>query len=239
MRGKLRTVNSVSSSTRITPAGAGKTYVFAAASVSPQDHPRRCGENALAAASANKSSGSPPQVRGKLPPYSQIGQLDRITPAGAGKTRHSLPRKAEHKDHPRRCGENLPLTLRRHGTAGSPPQVRGKRADADRVHGQRRITPAGAGKTTPQKRRKGTRGRITPAGAGKTLLLLLKLSACRDHPRRCGENVSLQVGSLAERGSPPQVRGKLFTSFILFAFLGITPAGAGKTRLQQTVYYSM
>ena len=51
---------------------------------------------------------------------------------------------------------------------GSPPQVRGKRwgwiftVDCDR---------------------------ITPAGAGKTLRLYPYTNRCKDHPRRCGENL--------------------------------------------------
>ena len=51
-----------------------------------QDHPRRCGENKEAQAIKVLCTGSPPQVRGKLPvePKSKFG--DRITPAGAGKT---------------------------------------------------------------------------------------------------------------------------------------------------------
>ena len=71
---------------------------------------------------------------------------------------------------------------------GSPPQVRGKRC----IHC---IIPHSNG--------------ITPAGAGKTSLFRCRRMCCRDHPRRCGENV-VRAGSS-------------------IAVSRITPAGAGKT----------
>ena len=50
---------------------------------------------------------------------------------------------------------------------------------------------------------------ITPAGAGKTKSSSVKLFAHRDHPRRCGENYNTYSYRRIQRGSPPQVRGKL------------------------------
>ena len=52
-----------------------------------KDHPRRCGENYKVTVAFFKTSGSPPQVRGKRDAVNYDGQTDRITPAGAGKTR--------------------------------------------------------------------------------------------------------------------------------------------------------
>ena len=51
---------------RITPAGAGKTVATATAHDNEWDHPRRCGENSRRLTVSRLSSGSPPQVRGKL-----------------------------------------------------------------------------------------------------------------------------------------------------------------------------
>ena len=51
--------------TRITPAGAGKTFRPCGGIASVMDHPRRCGENTLARKLMQKMLGSPPQVRGK------------------------------------------------------------------------------------------------------------------------------------------------------------------------------
>ena len=91
---------------------------------------------------------------------------------------------------------------------GSPPQVRGKPIAAA-------IGPDAVG--------------ITPAGAGKTKRYQPSLTMTGDHPRRCGENLTLGQPSIVARGSPPQVRGKLLYGFHTCAHLGITPAGAGKT----------
>ena len=71
---------------RITPAGAGKTGDRKNFASSGQDHPRRCGENALEDSSEAHCLGSPPQVRGKRVYIESIPTVHRITPAGAGKT---------------------------------------------------------------------------------------------------------------------------------------------------------
>ena len=51
---------------RITPACAGKTLSLVPAYQDSRDHPRVCGENAIACASLSGFKGSPPRVRGKL-----------------------------------------------------------------------------------------------------------------------------------------------------------------------------
>ena len=51
----------------------------------------------------------------------------------------------------------------------------------------------------------------------------------KDHPRRCGENLSTGKILKSIPGSPPQVRGKLVLLLLVSALFGITPAGAGKT----------
>ena len=135
------------------------------------------------------------------------------------------------------------------GTNGSPPQVRGKPCHAGSVPAATRITPAGAGKTLtlgqpsivargspPQVRGKpiavmisGSAPRITPAGAGKTMPAPTPQGLRKDHPRRCGENKDLMVFKREVSGSPPQVRGKHVLRPPPDLWLGITPAGAGKT----------
>ena len=156
-----------------------------------------------------KKMGSPPQVRGKPNTKTIPGGRDRITPAGAGKTRTLQPSRQRLEDHPRRCGENscslsVPCVV-----AGSPPQVRGKPASSYVMFLPPRITPAGAGKT--------------PIGGACGL-------SVRDHPRRCGENSVLiePLGCLP--GSPPQVRGKPDALHGWIMRARITPAGAGKTQ---------
>ena len=177
---------------------------------------------------ATKTPGSPPQVRGKPLKKAIEGGENRITPAGAGKTKSCSCGVFVGKDHPRRCGENYDSVAAWIAAAGSPPQVRGKRNRKRTDRRINRITPAGAGKTSPgcfgwgltwdHPRRCGENSdrimqlsvpvRITPAGAGKTYCNTVTISKIQDHPRRCGENASLELTADEVEGSPPQVRGK-------------------------------
>ena len=86
-------------------------------------------------------------MRGKPDGVAVGAALERITPAGAGKTSRLNRKTNRERDHPRRCGENYTDCERRARHEGSPPQVRGKLvvlSYRDSVNG---ITPAGAGKT--------------------------------------------------------------------------------------------
>ena len=208
VRGKLHSLLLTAFLQRITPAGAGKTYLKISFLSVLQDHPRRCGENSLNSSSCRRRSGSPPQVRGKQRRSGYDTEQSRITPAGAGKTRNSRRTQIMHWDHPRRCGENHPRTKSRECILGSPPQVRGKLEDALNSGSLVGITPAGAGKTLEQ-----TRGKARD----------------RDHPRRCGENSNSYNLHDVAWGSPPQVRGKPERADRNAVWCGITPAGAGKT----------
>ena len=115
------------------------------------------------------------------------------------------------EDHPRRCGENLNYLNNDNITEGSPPQVRGKQPDKYLLN---------VGK------------RITPAGAGKTDLQAMRFRKHEDHPRRCGENLTLPTGRSPKLGSPPQVRGKPPSLYKNTQRRRITPAGAGKTQMK-------
>ena len=154
--------------------------------------------------------GSPPQVRGKPETFCRVSGFFRITPAGAGKTMTNSSRCPSLRDHPRRCGENLSTFRRHRKERGSPPQVRGKPVNRRFDAIARRITPAGAGKTDGKRHR----------GQGK-----------KDHPRRCGENYSAGYARTSNAGSPPQVRGKLHSLGCVRRCQRITPAGAGKTKI--------
>ena len=156
--------------------------------------------------------GSPPQVRGKLSTQNVIPLSNRITPAGAGKTVQRSCSAATARDHPRRCGENAYPDTARRTAPGSPPQVRGKHLDSVFRRGVRGITPAGAGKTKP---------------SAPDIVLT------EDHPRRCGENAIKLGKDVVTQGSPPQVRGKRCVAVQQLKITGITPAGAGKTRILQ------
>ena len=173
-----------------------------------RDHPRRCGENRFDFVVFNAHCGSPPQVRGKLLSRTSRQRRGGITPAGAGKTLRRCRQSRQHRDHPRRCGENPRHHQTRGQSIGSPPQVRGKLSLIENLP---------------------TIIRITPAGAGKTALRVVCGNPCWDHPRRCGENADGLSHIESLTGSPPQVRGKPRFVEAEFCKQGITPAGAGKT----------
>ena len=122
VRGKLLDILAARASSRITPAGAGKTHQREALPPFARDHPRRCGENAGM-------------------------YIMRTAPAGAGKTHERGTHKVCRRDHPRRCGENCRKAYQWTAYRGSPPQVRGKLGVSWDAAFRGRITPAGAGKT--------------------------------------------------------------------------------------------
>ena len=70
---------------------------------------------------------------------------------------------------------------------------------------------------------------IIPAGAGKSAQCGPKWSACRDHPRGCGEKLALLGSQVGVMGSSPRVRGKALRFMVRVPFVGIIPAGAGKS----------
>ena len=192
VRGKLSYSRYVEQLVRITPAGAGKTAPGKRQPFEGRDHPRRCGENEMQVITARVSEGSPPQVRGKHSYLPIFGHFNGITPAGAGKTRFFSNFTSPLKDHPRRCGENFAPVAACMILIGSPPQVRGK-------HSSKNVGMLLM--------------RITPAGAGKTFRIPLAVRPSKDHPRRCGENLSAIFRAAPDLGSPPQVRGKPYLCF--------------------------
>ena len=178
-----------------------------------RDHPRVCGENSSYCRLLSSSSGSPPRMRGKQGRIRQAGKNFGITPAHVGKTVRSNPSLACSVNHPRACGENRPRPSRPAQFRGSPPRMRGKLENG--------------GIQTEE-------GGITPAHAGKTALGFSTVSRLSDHPRACGENSYLLQRRGRNTGSPPRMRGKLFSLLTLSLFSRITPAHAGKTRQAPT-----
>ena len=167
VRGKQTLVAGGRKKARLIPAGAGKTGSGAAVSSFTAAHPRRCGENIGALIGTVLTAGSSPQVRGKHADTLQTVRVGRLIPAGAGKTSTAYCATYSSAAHPRRCGENNRI---RRGAAvhtGSSPQVRGKPG----LHRLRR----------PDRR-------LIPAGAGKTSHFVSFFDESAAHPRRCGEN---------------------------------------------------
>ena len=133
-----------------------------------------------------------------------------ITPAYAGKSSQYGLRGWFFQDHPRVCGEKIPLHIRAKVALGSPPRMRGKDGVNDSAQAVTGITPACAGKRDK---------------AG------LPFAPVRDHPRVCGEKTSASSLFNTAAGSPPRVRGKELRVETCFSHDGITPAYAGKRSL--------
>ena len=108
------------------------------------------------------------------------------------------------------CGKNHLKRQRYISRVGSPPRVREKPSFL---------------------RHKACNFRITPACAGKTRLNISLVSSTWDHPRVCGKNHLKRQRYISRVGSPPRVREK--PSFLRHKACNfrITPACAGKTRL--------
>ena len=85
-RGKERSTALVGTPTRITPALAGKSYVFGPFRPGSWDHPRVGGEKQIGGDNGLDKQGSPPRGRGKGLRYIVKVPLIRITPAWAGKS---------------------------------------------------------------------------------------------------------------------------------------------------------
>ena len=79
-------------------------------------------------------------------------------------------------------------------------------------------------------------GRITPAYAGKRALANAATNSTRDHPRLCGEKNCQKHLAWKSTGSPPPMRGKGDGGMTIHGELGITPAYAGKRKMNQRYY---
>ena len=86
VRGKLAQQLLPMLSQRLIPAGAGKTRIWRYGHSCHSAHPRRCGENFPFLSGQGRVYGSSPQVRGKHIDIETYCELDRLIPAGAGKT---------------------------------------------------------------------------------------------------------------------------------------------------------
>ena len=85
MRGKVLNVINGVRAKRITPAYAGKSVRPRLLQMPTWDHPRVCGEKALASGTTTIWWGSPPRMRGKVSDGEIAKGKVRITPAYAGK----------------------------------------------------------------------------------------------------------------------------------------------------------
>ena len=126
-RGRRSLPGRRTSSTRITPACAGKTQLVGSSQKSQEDHPRMRGEDTKWT------------TRSRSPRW--------ITPACAGKTPKESFSDRRDQDHPRMRGEDGNLVARMEVRRGSPPHARGRPYERVQTCFAERITPACAGKT--------------------------------------------------------------------------------------------
>ena len=157
---------------RIIPAYAGNTTLVDVWLKPVEDHPRVCGEHWGYEGERMDSTGSSPRMRGTRS-YRHAGRdADGIIPAYAGNTRpHQRWRNAP-RDHPRVCGEHPGVMAKCDTPGGSSPRMRGTRAVRLSCCSCDGIIPAYAGNTWHQSYCD------VPFG---------------DHPRVCGEHVTVGV----------------------------------------------
>ena len=155
--------------------------------------------------------GSPPHGRGKGRPRAFHANGGGITPAWAGKSCMSRWSRGPGRDHPRMGGEKSGCCRWLIFNQGSPPHGRGKA-----------FIRMGAGLAAG----------ITPAWAGKRSVSIFSAIRDKDHPRMGGEKCGMMQQPTLWLGSPPHGRGKAYIFPTFWGVERITPAWAGKSRLQ-------
>ena len=171
----------------IIPAYAGNTPLLVVTPTEPWDHPRVCGEHDRCRRDKCVQRGSSPRMRGTR--FGRAGRYARhgIIPAYAGNTQHASPRLTYPGDHPRVCGEHVPLLRLVLLMRGSSTRMRG----------------------TPNHSRSGVAQRgIIPAYAGNTLLPQCNPEEIKgSSPRMRGTHLLLVWLSRCPLGSSPRMRG--------------------------------
>ena len=149
-------------------------------------------------------------MRGTLTTDKFLIDIPGIIPAYAGNTALAIASRTTRGDHPRVCGEHVfGLVPDRH-TTGSSPRMRGTLTGAH-------ISPCPKG--------------IIPAYAGNTNPVHPDAAEAWDHPRVCGEHVTIPEDALLTAGSSPRMRGTRERIQARAGMEGIIPAYAGNTRL--------
>ena len=172
------------------------------------DHPRVCGEHREHGSRWQQSGGSSPRMRGT--PAQRRGRTGarRIIPAYAGNTRGRILFDLSGGDHPRVCGEHSVPLGDWPSDWGSSPRMRGTLAVSVST-----VLVFG----------------IIPAYAGNTIPLRLLLLMFWDHPRVCGEHISVSGFAPAVMGSSPRMRGTRYAHDRPDSHSRIIPAYAGNT----------
>ena len=131
-----------------------------------------------------------------------------IIPAHAGNTHGFVVSVPQVQDHPRACGEHATTAYAATHDLGSSPRMRGTHQCGEHYESQLGIIPAHAGNT-----------RKIFSSAGMRW----------DHPRACGEHLSVPIGAGGSWGSSPRMRGTHAAHLDVNFLGGIIPAHAGNT----------
>ena len=156
----------------IIPAYAGNTGLNDSLRGIAGDHPRVCGEHHATGREHVQVAGSSPRMRGTHIHCRRIGWATGIIPAYAGNTDSLAGVGVVRWDHPRVCGEHFHSRIVMSTALGSSPRMRGTRVDNNRYS-----VICG----------------IIPAYAGNTRTVTWTMILRRDHPRVCGEHVSMRL----------------------------------------------
>ena len=195
----------------IIPAYAGNTNCRSACVAPNRDHPRVCGEHSEWQRMFHTCPGSSPRMRGTPNPAILLGSSRGIIPAYAGNTKPYKCRSVMMWDHPRVCGEHEFAVMALVAVLGSSPRMRGTQNISARQCLRRGIIPAYAGNTFSD--------------------LRFELGE-EDHPRVCGEHISIERLYCPSRGSSPRMRGTLRRRRCRAGYHGIIPAYAGNTHVR-------
>ncbi len=171
---------------RIIPALAGNTSPAGAHHPHPRDHPRACGEHSICCCASLIVVGSSPRLRGTRKREVAAWRGVGIIPALAGNTLRVLTSSVSTGDHPRACGEHSYQCSKALCSLGSSPRLRGTR----------QVRACGR-----------DRHGIIPALAGNTHARFVRPYRRRDHPRACGEHVTVPQDAILTAGSSPRLRG--------------------------------
>ena len=196
----------------IIPARAGFTTGSSGVRRTRRDHPRSRGVYAPPGSPARTSTGSSPLARGLRERCLIRTQVFRIIPARAGFTLPRGRRPWASPDHPRSRGVYIVADVGDSTEGGSSPLARGL------------LTPDISRRKQP---------RIIPARAGFTGVTHSGCRVCPDHPRSRGVYPVgvLRVGPGG--GSSPLARGLRLWTTRCRPGLGIIPARAGFTQINQ------
>ena len=188
MRGTPKSGSIDAPAAGIIPAYAGNTAWFDAGGARQGDHPRVCGEHLAETIRAILQQGSSPRMRGTRGERIRQSHGLGIIPAYAGNTYFLRRWHCPPWDHPRVCGEHGSVNEVLDGAKGSSPRMRG---------------------TPNESRQPADHAGIIPAYAGNTVKHIVKHAHLVDHPRVCGEHLSIDDFVRLSEGSSPRMRGTL------------------------------